>query len=204
MIVVTGANGTLGRLVTERLLQRMPAGQLAVSVRDPDQADVLRARGVQVRRGDFADPASLADAFAGAAQVLVVSAGALGDAAVEMNQAAIRAAAAAGARRILYTSHMGASPTSLFPPMPTHAASEDALQQTGVPFTALRNGFYTSTILRLLGDATRTGELALPEDGPVSWTAHGDLADAAVAALTREDPPDGGRAATGWTASPRP
>ena len=185
MIVVTGANGTLGRSITERLLDRVPADQVAVSVREPDLSEGLRERGVRVRRGDFADPASLADAFAGATQVLIVSAGALGDAAVRMNRAAIDAAAAAGAKRILYTSHMGASATSYFPPMRTHAASESALEQSGVPYTALRNGFYTSTVLRLLGDAARTGELAVPQDGPVSWTAHADLADAAVVALTQ-------------------
>lgn len=190
MIVLTGANGTLGRAITERLLDRLPAQQVGVSVRDPEQAAVLRDRGVRVRRGDFADPATLADAFEGATQVLVVSAGALGASAVEMNLAAIAAAKAAGAGRILYTSHMGASPGSLFEPMPTHAASEQALQESGVPFTALRNGFYTSTILRLLGDAARTGVLALPEDGPVSWTAHADLADAAALALTDHDLPE--------------
>lgn len=83
---------------------------------------------------------------------------------------------------------MAAGPDSLFPPMPTHAASEQALREAEVPFTALRNGFYTSTVLRLLGDAATTGELALPEDGPVSWTAHADLADAAVHALTAPHP----------------
>jgi NAD(P)H dehydrogenase (quinone) len=43
----------------------------------------------------------------------------------------------------------------------------------------------------LLGQALETGELVLPEDGPVSWTAHADLADAAVIALTEEGRLDG-------------
>lgn len=92
MIILTGANGTLGRAITERLLERLPAQQLGVSVRDPEQAAALRDRGVRVRRGDFAEPATLADAFEGAAQVLIVSAGALGASAVDMNLAAISAA----------------------------------------------------------------------------------------------------------------
>lgn len=82
MIVITGANGTLGRLVTERLLDTVPAAEVGVSVRDPEQAAALAERGVRVRRGDFAEPATLANAFEGATQVLVVSAGALGDTAV--------------------------------------------------------------------------------------------------------------------------
>lgn len=184
MIVITGANGKLGRAITARLLDQVPAGQIGISVRDPAQSVELAERGVRVRRGDFADAASLADAFDGASKVLIVSAGATGDTAVRLNRTAIQAARQAGVERILYTSHMAASPTSLFAPMPTHAASEQALQESGVSFTALRNGFYTSTVLRLLGEAAQTGELALPEDGPVSWTAHADLADAAVSALT--------------------
>lgn len=187
MIIVTGASGTLGRAVTERLLQQVPADTVGVSVRDPEQVSGLRERGVRVRPGDFADPTGLLHAFEGASQVLVVSAGALGDTAVRLNRTAIDTARQARAERILYTSHMGASPDSLFPPMPTHAASEQALQETGLAFTCLRNGFYTSTLLRLLGDAAETGEVVLPEDGPVSWTAHADLADAAVHALTSVD-----------------
>ena len=186
MIIVTGANGKLGRAVVERLLERAPAEQIGVSVRDPEQARGLEERGVRVRRGDFADADSLAHAFEGASRVLIVSAGALGEEAVRLNRAAIDAAGAAGAQRILYTSHMGSNPSSPFPPMPTHAVSEAALRDSGVAFTALRNGFYAATASMLLGDAAETGELAAPEDGPVAWTAHADLAEAAAIALTEE------------------
>jgi len=181
MLIVTGANGKLGRLVVEALLQRVPASRLGVSVRDPAKAGDLEARGVRVRRGDFGDAASLVAAFEGASQVLVVSTGN-----AVQHGAAIDAAKAAGAARIVYTSHVGASPTSPFAPMPQHAATEVALQATGLPFTALRNGFYAATVPMLLGAALQTGELTAPEDGPVSWTAHADLAEA-TAILMSED-----------------
>ena len=35
-----------------------------------------------------------------------------------------------------------------------------------------------------IGQAATTGKIVVPEDGPVSWTAHADLAEAAVIALT--------------------
>lgn len=184
MIIVTGANGKLGRAVTERLLERVPAEGIGVSVRDVEKARDLGDRGVRVRRGDFADPSSLTHAFEGASQVLIVSTDATGEAALRAHRAAIEAAAAAGADRIHYTSHMGASPSSPFAPMPDHAATEAALRESGVPFTSLRNGFYASTTLMLLGDALATGELVAPEDGPVAWTDHADLAEAAALALT--------------------
>jgi len=184
MIIVSGANGQLGRAVAERLLERVPAARIGVSVRDPEKARGLAERGV--RRGDFDDAASLADAFEGASQVLIVSVNSHGESAVRQHRAAIDAARAAGARRILYTSHMGANPVSSFAPMVDHAATEAALRDSGVPFTALRNGFYAATAAYLLGAALQTGELAVPEDGPVSWTTPADLAEAAAVALTEE------------------
>ncbi len=185
MIIVTGANGKLGRAIVEYLLELVPAEQIGVSVQDTEKARDLEKRGVRVRRGDFDDTASLAHAFEGASQVLIVSASRTGELAVSLNRTAIDMAKAAGAQRILYTSHMGSNPASPFPPMPTHAAIEVALRESGVAFTALRNGFYASSAAMFLGNAVETGEAIAPEDGPVAWTAHADLARAAAITLTK-------------------
>src|SRR5919112_3625373 len=112
MIIVTGATGQLGSRIVRQLLDRVPASEVGVSVRDPDRVTALADRGVTVRHGDFAEPATLAGAFAGAEQVLVVSVDAFGDVARERHAAAIRAAVQAGAGRVLYTSHTGAAPDS--------------------------------------------------------------------------------------------
>ncbi|NAZ83515.1 NmrA family NAD(P)-binding protein [Kineococcus sp. R8] len=191
MIVVTGATGQLGSQIVDRLLARVPAETVGVSVRDPAAATALAQRGVRVRAGDFTDPASLRHAFEGAEQVLVVSASLRGDGAVAANLAAVDAARAAGAGRILYTSHQAASRESLFAPQPVHAAVQEHLASLGVAFTALRNGFYASTLAFSAGDALRTGRLVAPADGPVSWTAHADLAEAAALALTTDSLLDG-------------
>nr|MBA3907940.1 NAD(P)H-binding protein [Pseudonocardiales bacterium] len=191
MIIVTGATGQLGSLILDRLLDRVPADTVGVSVRDVDKAAALAGRGVRVRAGDFTDPASLKEAFEGADQVLVVSAAIRGDGAVAANLAAVDAAREAGAQRILYTSHQAASKDSLFAPQLTHAATEEHLAAQGLPFTALRNGFYTSTLGFYLDEALRTGRFALPQDGPVSWTAHADLAEAAAVALAEPGALDG-------------
>lgn len=45
MIIVAGANGQLGRAVAERLLERVPAKQIGVSVRNPEKARGLEERG---------------------------------------------------------------------------------------------------------------------------------------------------------------
>jgi len=157
-----------------------------VSVRDPAKAGALADRGVRVRRGDYDDAASLAHAFEGAEQLLLVSAAATGETALRQHRTAIDAARRAGVRRVVYTSHMGANPASAFAPMVDHAATEALLDDSGLAFTALRNGFYAASGRMLLGRAAETGEVAAPADGPVSWTAHDDLADAAAIVLTEE------------------
>jgi uncharacterized protein YbjT (DUF2867 family) len=191
MIVITGATGQLGSRIVERVLRQVPAETVAVSVTDVARAAALAGRGVRVRAGDFTDPATLAHAFAGAERVLVVSAAIRGAGAVAANLAAIDAAVAAGAKRIVYTSHQAAARDSLFAPQHTHAETEAYLAAQDVPFTALRNGFYATTLGHYLGAALGTGRFAVPQDGPVSWTAHDDLADAAAAALTRDGVLDG-------------
>ena len=178
MIVVTGATGQLGRDVVGALLARLPASEIAVSVRDPAKAADFARRGVQVRKGDFADPPSLGAAFEGADQVLLISADKLGEEALRLHHAAIDAAQDAGVSRILYTSHMSARQGSPFAPADQHARTEDDLAASGLPFTALRHGFYAESCLQSIGDGLKTGELRVPEDGPVSWTARADLAEA--------------------------
>ena len=192
MIIVTGATGQLGRAIANRLLERIPADRIGVSVRDPAKARDLADRGVRVRRGDFTEPSTLATAFAGATQVMLVS----GPADPTPHKDAIEAAKTAGAEHIVYTSHMAAAAPSLFAPAQGHAQTERDLQEAGVPFTSLRDGFHATSAMWMLGDALQTGEIRLPADGPVSWTAHADLADAAVIALTDHD--------DACTASPRP
>ncbi len=161
MIIVTGATGQLGRAIVESLVERVPASQVGASVRDPAKASALAALGVRVRRGDFDDPASLAHAFEGATQVLIVSsnASAYGGDPLAQHRSAIEAARAAGARRIVYTSHMAASSASLFPPMLDHVATEEMLRESGLAWTALRNGFYASSGMMFIGDALKTGAL---------------------------------------------
>ena len=73
MIAVTGATGHLGRLVIDQLLQKVPASQVAVAVRNPDKAKELAARGVQVRKADYNQPATLESAFQGAEKLLLIS-----------------------------------------------------------------------------------------------------------------------------------
>ena len=72
-IVITGATGGLGSDVIAQLQRFAPASDLGVSVRTPERAEAIAARGVRVRRGDFNEPASLDQALQGARRVLLIS-----------------------------------------------------------------------------------------------------------------------------------
>ena len=106
-IVVTGATGHLGRLVVESLLDRGVApGDIVATGRSTDKIADLADRGVQVRHADFADPASLTDAFAGGERLLLVSGSEVGQR-VQQHTNAVAAAVAAGVSLLAYTSIAG-------------------------------------------------------------------------------------------------
>jgi uncharacterized protein YbjT (DUF2867 family) len=191
MIVITGATGAVNGATAEHLLKRIPADQIGVSVRDVAKAQHFADRGVRVRRGSYEDPAALLDSFEGADQVLLVSSSDPGADGVSLHRVGIETAVAAGARRILYTSHQGAGSGSPFRPARDHAATEALLADSGVAWTALRNGFYAHTLDWLLGPWRETGVIAAPADGPVSWTERADEAEAAAVIMAGERPFDG-------------
>lgn len=182
MIIVTGATGLLGKAVVQNLLNSLPAGEIGVSVRSPDKAAVWAKRGVQVRQGDYND-VDLARSFEGATSVLLVSSSKHGDEALQQHANAIWAAKTAGVERIVYTSHMGANSRSHFQSMRDHAETEKMLMGAGIDFTSLRNGFYAASAFMFMGGALESGEILAPSDGPVSWTTHADLAEAAALTL---------------------
>jgi NAD(P)H dehydrogenase (quinone) len=191
MIIVTGATGALNGATVEHLLTRVPAGQLGVSVRDVTKASHLAERGVRVRRGTYDDPAALLDSFEGAEQVLLVSSNDPHADQANLHRTAIDAAIAAGAKRILYTSHQHIGADSSFYPAREHAATEAILADSGVAWTALRNGFYAHSLDWLLGPWQQTGVIAAPADGPVSWTDRADEAEAAAIILAGQRQFDG-------------
>jgi NAD(P)H dehydrogenase (quinone) len=191
MIVITGATGALNGATVDHLLGRMPAELIVVVARDPAKAQRFADRGLTVRRGDYADRDSLPGAFAGADQLLLVSASDPGADAVSLHAAAIDAAVASGVGRILYTSHQGAHPDTPFKPGRDHAATEQLLARSGVAWTSLRNGFYSHSLHWLMGRWEQTGIVSVPADGPVSWTSREDAAEAAAVVIASNGAFDG-------------
>jgi len=189
MILVTGATGMLGRQVVDRLLDRLPATDVAVLVRDPAKAAELAARGVDVRLGDYDDPDSLRAAFAGAGTVLFISAPVTYSGRLEQHRNVVHAAAATDVGRIAYTSGVGADFVDEGV-LGEHHQTEEWIAQSGLPAVILRHPIYSELYINPgLQAAVEAGELTSSTGGRGLNTAtRADLAAAAASAVTATEP----------------
>lgn len=188
MIVVTGATGQLGRLVIENLLRTEPPSSIVAVVRDPAKASDLSNRGVQVRQADYAQPASLRTAFAGADKLLLISSSELepGQRASH-HRAVIDAAIDCEVKLIGYTSilHADTSPLGL---AADHVQTEAMLKASDIPFVVLRNGWYTENYTISIPTALAHGALmGSAGDGRIASASRADYAAAAALAMTLPD-----------------
>jgi NAD(P)H dehydrogenase (quinone) len=182
-IVVTGATGHLGRLIVEALLRDgTPAAEIVAAGRTADKLAALDALGVRTARIDYDEPESLDAAFAGADGLVLVSGSEPGNRAAQ-HAAAIDAAKRAGISHVAYTSAPRAT-TSALVLAPEHKATEEYLAASGVPFTILRNNWYTENYVGTARQAAETGTLsASVGDGRVPSASRKDYADAAAAVI---------------------
>ncbi|WP_019914733.1 SDR family oxidoreductase [Paenibacillus sp. HW567] len=185
-IAFTGATGHFGSIVAEALLKSVPADSLVASVRNPEKAENLRARGVDVRQGDFDKPETLDAAFAGVDRLLIVSADGDNDTRIRQHKAAVDAAVRAGVGFIAYTSVGRADSSSLFL-APVHKETEQFIRESGIPYSFLRNNWYLENEAGSI-QAVQAGApwLTSAGEGKVGWATRRDYAEAAAAVLTSE------------------
>lgn len=185
-IVVTGATGHLGRLVIESLLSAdVPAGRIAAVARDSEKAASLAALGVEVRIADYDSPATLTDAFRAGDRALLISADEAGRR-VPQHTAVIEAARAAGVAQLVYTGVLG-GPDADFELAADHKATERLILDSGLPYTFLRNGWYTENYTENLAPVLEHGAVvAAAGEGRVASAGRADYAAAAATVLTGE------------------
>ncbi|WP_205325079.1 SDR family oxidoreductase [Glycomyces sp. YM15] len=186
MIVVTGASGQLGQLVVEGLVDRVPAAQIAVVVRDPAKAVRFGELGVEVRVADYNEPSTLADAFREGEKVLLISGSEVGQR-VPQHKAVIDAAKAANVALLGYTSILG-GPAADFELAREHQITERYLIDSGLPYVLLRNGWYHENYTGALGQVLANGGVltSAVEGAKIASATRADFAAAAVAVLTTE------------------
>ncbi|GHB23058.1 NAD(P)-dependent oxidoreductase [Streptomyces xanthochromogenes] len=184
-IVVTGATGSLGRLVVEELLARVPASEIVAVVRDKEKAAAIAARGVELRIADYSEPATLAGAFEAGDRVLLVSGSEVGRR-VPQHTAVIEAAKAAGVAQLAYTGILG-GPDADIALADEHKVTEQLILHSGLPYTFLRNGWYTENYTANLAPVLAHGAvISNAGEGRVASASRADYAAAAAAVLTGE------------------
>ena len=187
-LLVTGATGQLGGLVIGALLEALPARSIVAGVRDPAgrAAVALRDKGVEVRVADYSRPETLASALDGVDRLLLISGSEIGKRTVQ-HRNVIAAARNSGVSLIAYTSILHADTSPLFLAQ-EHRDTEAALAEGGVPYTLLRNGWYTEVFTWRLPLALKHGTFAgAAGEGRVSSAARADYAAAAAAVLASGD-----------------
>lgn len=183
-ILITGATGKFGSKVMETLLKSVPAESLAVSVRDPKKAEALRARGIDVRKGDFDHPETLTAAFTGIDRLLIISTDGDNETRIRQHGNAVAAALEAKVGFIAYTSLGNAMESGLFL-APVHRATEEAIRKTGIPYSFLRNNWYLENeIPSIQGVLAGAPWATSAEHGRVGWALQQDYAEAAAAVLS--------------------
>lgn len=185
MIAITGATGQLGRLVIHALLKKIPADSIVAIVRNVDKAKDLSALGVNVRQADYNHPASWDAALQGTEKLLLISSSEIGQR-IPQHRAVIDAAQRVRVKLLAYTSVLHAD-TSVLRLADEHRETEAAIKASGVPFTLLRNGWYTENYAMGIGAAQSLGAVyGCAGDGRISSASRADYAEAAAVVLTSD------------------
>ncbi|TCC32549.1 SDR family oxidoreductase [Kribbella sindirgiensis] len=174
MIGVTGSTGQLG----SRIVARLTGVPLRLIVRDPARAPSVP--GASVAQAAYGEHAALLSALDGVDVLMLLSATESADR-VALHKATVDAAVAAGVRRIVYTSFVGAAPGATFTFARDHWHTEEHIRSTGVDFTFLRDNLYLDFVPGFVGsDDVIRGPAG---DGRVAAVARDDVASVAASVL---------------------
>ena len=182
--IVTGASGQLGRQVVDLLIQAGAGPVIAIS-RTPDKLADLAAKGVEARKADFNDPASLEPAFAGGKRLLIISTDDLKPGQrLAAHSNAVAASRAVGIGHIVYTSFAGPVAENPIGFARDHEGTEKLIAESGADYTILRNNMYTDFLLMGGSQSVAMGKhFAAAAQGRTGYVTRADCARAAAAAL---------------------
>lgn len=185
MILVTGATGQLGTIVVHELLKKVPAGNIAVLVRDQNKAAAFQQQGVSIRVATYQDAAALTTAMQDIEKVLLISSSDLNNR-FEQHKNVIDAAKTAGVKHVLYTgiAMQNATTSPLKDFMSDHFRTEAYIKENGFVYTFLQNSLYAEIIPMFAGlQAVDTGIFFAAGEGKVSFAARKDLGEATATIL---------------------
>lgn len=206
-IVLTGTTGNLGSRVLKHILDLLPPSSIIISLYNPSKAP-LEAKDTQLelRRGDYEDPASLDKAFEDADVLFLMSYPSIRyGVRVNAHINAIEAAKRSSINHIVYTALAFAggpdSTESIAAVMRAHLATETYLR-TSLPsdmtYTIIREGLYTESFPLYLGFydlAAKPSEVFIPagdNEGLIAFTKRDELGEATAKIIAEliNHPPD--------------
>ena len=186
-IVVNTPNGTIGRKVSEALLDA--GATLTVLSRTADKVAPLAARGATVVEGSLDDAAALKAAFAGADSLLWITPPAIRPDfqawAIDSARQAAALAREAGIANVVVLSSVGAHTGPGTGPVGVLLAVEEAFRAAIPHVTVLRPGLFMENFFRDAGTLTQLGKIfsPIPADKKVPMVATDDIAAVATRAL---------------------
>jgi NAD(P)H dehydrogenase (quinone) len=179
-IAVTGATGQLGQLVVNKLKEKVAPSDVLALVRSTTKAADL---GVEAREADYNNSETLESALTGIDTLVLISGSEVGKR-IAQHRAVIEAAVKNGVQWIIYTSILHAD-TSKISLAEEHLATEQALSDSKIPYTILRNGWYTENYTGSIAGSLAGGAfIGSAGAGKLATAARADYAEAIVSVLT--------------------
>ena len=186
-IVITGATGQLGRLVIADLLAAgVPADGITAVARSKEKAADLAEQGIHVLEADYDQPETFEGAFNAEDRVLLISASDPGRR-IAQHQVVIDAAKSAGVAQLAYTGVFG-GPKADFLLAEDHRGTEQLILDSGLPYTFLRNNWYTEMLTGGLAGAVEHGAVVngVAPDSTIATATRADYAAAAAVAVSTD------------------
>lgn len=181
--IITGVDGNLGSFAASSIMNKMPKSDLIFTSPLKNVLDTYRQQDVESRVADYNDVDQLKIAFAGAHTLLLVSLPFVGEKRRRLHKNAIDGAKAAGVKKIIYTSTVGAGdPTNGALVKVDHDFTEEYIYNCGLEWIILRNSQYVEAMISSFQvSASANGILSNNQgEGRMAYVTRNDCAEAAA------------------------
>lgn len=184
-IAITAASGKLGGEIVQATCLVMGQENVVGLARTPARADHL---GVEVRKGDYNNPAELEASLQGIDKLLLVSGMDAPEQRIGQHRHVIEAAKVAGVTKIVYTSVQGADEGTTFSPViQSNRQTEQDVRDSGLQWVIGRNGIYIEPDVDYIETYQQAGEIAnCAGEGKCGYTTRPELAYAYARMLTED------------------
>ena len=183
-IGISGASGKLGTATVAELQSRAPDAQLIGISRSPDK---VRALGIEARFGDFDQPDSLSEAFAGLDRLLIIPSGDMRPGVrATQGRDAIQRAVDVDVEHVVFMSSLGTRAAEVPHLWQSYFAPEQALMRLAKQWTILRMAYYAESFIDEIRMSLPRGVHAATANTPVNFVSRDDVAAAAAGILAGE------------------